>query len=350
MKHVDIFGLTITPWVYAPAVYFIWISFLLIVRRIVFNRIQRLAAATTSKIDDMIIESLELPVTLLIFASGLLIVDMVTPLGREYQMSHHFHLIFQIAAITSLIIFLDRICKWTVKTYSTKVEIIQTSGNLIHTIVRIIVLSLGLLITLDSFGISITPLVASLGVGSLAVALALQPTLENFFSGLQLVMDKLIRVGDFIKLDSGEEGFVQMISWRSTWIRTPTNNMIILPNKVLVNSKVFNYHYPSREVTISIPIGVHYGSDLNHVERVAVDVAKEVLREVPGGISDSDPAVRFHTFGDFSIHFNVTFRAREFGDGAVLRHEYVKRLHKRFAKENIVIPYPVQAINTVQEK
>jgi small-conductance mechanosensitive channel len=216
--------------------------------------------------------------------------------------------------------------------------------------VRVIVIGLGLLILLDSFGVSITPVLASLGIGSLAVALALQPTLENFFSGIQLVMDEPVKVGQFIQLESGEEGYVHKVGWRSTWIHMLPNNMVIIPNKVLVNAKIINYYYPQKELSVLVQVGVHYGSDLEHVERVTIDVAKKTLQEVSGGVEHFDPFIRYHTFADSSINFSVILRAKEFTDRYLLTHEFIKRLHKRYAQEGICIPYPIRAVNYSQEK
>jgi small-conductance mechanosensitive channel len=216
--------------------------------------------------------------------------------------------------------------------------------------VRIVVLGLGLLILLDSFGVSITPIIASLGVGSLAVALALQPTLENFFAGVQLVIDKPIQVGQFIKLDSGEEGYVHKIGWRSTWVRMLPNNVVVMPNKVLINSKILNYYYPQQDLAVLVQVGVHYDSDLEHVERVTIEVGEEVMKTVQGGVPEFKPFIRYHTFADFSINFTVILRAKEFVDNYLVKHEFIKRLHKRYAKEGIVIPFPIRAINYGQEK
>ena len=137
---------------------------------------------------------------------------------------------------------------------------------------RAVLATLTVLIILSNMGVSITPIIASLGITSLAVALALQPTLENFFSGIQLVMDKPIRIGDYIELDSGEQGFVEKIGWRSTWIRMLPNNIVIMPNSKLSNSKLINYYYPERELSVPVEVGVHYSSDLELVEKVCIEL------------------------------------------------------------------------------
>lgn len=253
--------------------------------------------------------------------------------------------LFKAIAIFAVIIFLDRLFRRLIKTYSDKMPILRNSGGVVSGVVRAVVIGLGVLILLDSFGISITPILASLGIGSLAVALALQPTLENFFSGIQIIIDKPVALGQFIKLESGEEGYVEKIGWRSTWIRMLPNNIVVLPNKLLVNSRVLNYYYPDMEMAVLVQMGVHYNSDLEQVERITVEVAKDVLKTVKGGVPEFEPFIRYHTFNDFSIDFTVILRAKEFVDGYLLKHEFIKRLHKRYDKEGIVIPYPIRTLD-----
>lgn len=350
MPEIDIFGITVSPWIAVPAAFFVWVTLLLFVKKRVFNVIKRLAGKTGTRLDDLFIRSADFPATLLIFASGGALVEHMMPLATDNELTTYFIIGFKAVTIVAIVLFFDRFLNALIHSYSDRVEILKTSGGVARGFVRIIVIGLGLLILLDSFGVSITPLLASLGIGSLAVALALQPTLENFFSGIQLVMDKPIQVGHFIKLDSGEEGYVHRIGWRSTWVRMLPNNVVVIPNKVIVNSKVVNYYYPQKEMAVLVQVGVHYESDLEDVERVTVEVAKETLKEVQGGVGDFDPFIRYHTFADFSINFTVILRAQEFVDNYLIKHEFIKRLHKRYAAEGITIPYPIRAINYAQEK
>jgi len=205
------------------------------------------------------------------------------------------------------------------------------------------------LVILGTLGISITPIIASLGITSLAVALALQPTLENFFSGVQLVIDKPIRVGDYIELESGEQGFMERIGWRSTWIKMLPNNIVIMPNSKLSQSKIINYYYPEKELSVPVDVGVHYNSDLEHVERVTLEVAREILKSHKWGVDSYDPFVVYHTFDSSSINFTVMLRAEEYFNRFFIKSAFIKALHKRFSDEVIVIPYPIRAINTSQE-
>lgn len=216
--------------------------------------------------------------------------------------------------------------------------------TLILSVWRIGFFALGGLILLDTLGISITPLLASLGVGSVAVALALQDTLGNFFSGLYLLLDRPIRVGDFVKVDGASEGEVVRIGWRSTQIRLGTNNTMVIPNSKLSTSILTNYDFPQPETTVPVELGVAYGSDLEHVERVTIEVATEILKRVPGAVPEFAPNVRFHTFADSSINFSVTLRARHFPDSGVIKHEFIKALHKRYGREGIDIPFPQRVV------
>ncbi len=350
MEDLIIFGYRIPAWLYAPVIYFLWISVFLSVKKLYYGKLQKFAEKTRSKIDDILLDALNLPLTLLIFVSGAIVLERISPLGENAELTRHFMIGLKVTAIVAIIIFIDKLFRNLIKTYSSQVGILKTSGGIAHGIARVIVFGLGLLILLDSFGVSITPLLASLGIGSLAIALALQPTLENFFSGIQIIIDKPIKIGQYIKLDSGEKGYVHKIGWRSTWIRMLQNNVVVIPNKVLVNSKVLNYYYPEQDMAVLVQVGVHYESDLKHVEKVTIEVGGEVMKEVQGGVPEFKPFIRYHTFNDFSIDFTVILRCKEFVDNYMIKHEFMKRLHQRYAKEGINIPYPIRAINYSQEK
>jgi small-conductance mechanosensitive channel len=349
MKNITLFILKIPDFIYAPVLYFLWVTALLLIKRVIFGRIEKYAARTHSKLDDIFLGAMNLPLVLLIFASGIFILERFSPLIGDTGLFQYLLVGLKTTAVVAIIIFMDRLLNNLIQMYSGKVELLKTSGGVVRIILRILVISVGVLILLDSFGVSITPILASLGIGSLAVALALQPTLENFFSGIQIVIDKPIQVGQFIKLDSGEEGYVAKVGWRSTWIRMLPNNVVVIPNKLLINSRVLNYYYPEKELAVLVQVGVHYGSDLKHVEKVTCEVGKEIMKEIQGGVPEFDPFIRYHTFNAFSIDFTVILRGKEFVDNYLIKHEFIKRLHERYKKEGIVIPYPIRALNYEQE-
>lgn len=259
------------------------------------------------------------------------------------------NLIAVLFSIVGMLIFADHFARMSITRIISKGSGLRSSGTLLRGLLRGVIIVIGVLIVLTNVGISITPLVASLGIGSLAVALALQPTLENFFSGIQMLVDKPLRVGDFIELDSGEQGFVEKIGWRSTWIKMLPNNIVIMPNSKLAQSKIINYYYPEKQLSVPVDLGVHYDSDLEHVEKVTLEVAKQVLKSHKWGIPEYDTFVIFTGFDNSSINLTVMLRAQEYFNRFFIRSEFIKALHKRFAQEGIVIPYPISAVNLHQE-
>ncbi len=218
------------------------------------------------------------------------------------------------------------------------------SSTLLVNLARIFVFVVGILVLLQTLGISVGPLLGALGIGGLAVALALQETLASVFAGIQLLASKKIQPGDFIELASGQSGYVIDIDWRNTTVRTLPNNDVIIPNSVLSGQLITNYHRPVQEMSVLVQVGVSYDSDLEHVERVTIEVGKQVLQEVEGGVEEFDPFIRYHTFNDFSIDFTVILRSREFVNSYLLKHEFVKRLKKRYDQEGIVIPFPIRTL------
>jgi len=226
--------------------------------------------------------------------------------------------------------------------YIEKTRLLKTSSLFIN-IIKIFIILIGGLIIVQYMGISITPILTTLGIGGLAVALALQDTLGNFFAGVNLLVSKQIKIGDYIKLSSGEEGYVTDINWRFTKIRDLLNNVTIVPNSKISTSIIKNYYMPITNLTILIEIGVSYDSDLEKVEKVAIEVAKEVLKEL-NIKSEKEPFVRYREFADFSINFVVGIEVEEFVQQYMVKHLFIKKLHKRFQEENITIPFPITTV------
>lgn len=214
----------------------------------------------------------------------------------------------------------------------------------IRRIIMVFIYAVGLLVLLDYIGVSISGLVAGLGIGGLAVALALQPTLGNFFAGSQVVSDQAIHIGDFIELDSGTQGYVVEIGWRSTRVRTTFNNIVIIPNSKLADSIITNYYGPTMEMAVRVDVGVSYDSDLAYVQRVALEVIKEVVDELPEAVKDREPRFGYEDFGDSNINLWLWVYATDRLGTFNVKTEIIKRLHARFKKEGIVINYPVRRI------
>jgi small-conductance mechanosensitive channel len=205
----------------------------------------------------------------------------------------------------------------------------------LEAIAKIALIAVGGTIVLDNLGISLTPLITTLGIGSLAVAIALQDTLGNFFAGLYIKADHPIKLGHYVRLENGQEGYVERIGWRSTRFKALQNNIVVVPNSKLAQLIVTNYELPDRESAVLVEVGVGYDAELREVEKITCDVAKEVLKTVPGSVPGFEPFIRYHRFNQSSIDFTVILRAREFVDNFLIRHEFIKRLHARFQAEGI---------------
>lgn len=228
--------------------------------------------------------------------------------------------------------------------HTAKSEGSGAKTSLLTSIVQVSVYILSGLILLQSYGISITPIITALGVGGMAVALGLQEVMANIFAGLHLILSGQIRLGDYIRLSTGEEGCVTDIAFRFTTIQSVTNNVIVVPNQKISSAILTNYNMPQQEISIVIPVGVSYDSDLEKVERVTLEVARQVMQKIDNSLTAYEPAVRFHTFGESSIDFNVILHSSQFTNQFPLKHEFIKALTARYRKEGIEIPYPVRTI------
>jgi small-conductance mechanosensitive channel len=215
--------------------------------------------------------------------------------------------------------------------------LVRKAGN-------ILLLGVGLLFAMRAAGLDISPLLAGGAVGGLAVALALQDTLSNLFAGFYLSIDRPVKVGDFVKLESGDEGFVEEIGWRNTKVRLFADNLVVIPNSKLSQSVITNYFLPEQAMNIYVWCGVSYDSDLQYVEDVAMEVAGQVMRRVEGADPAREPVVRWKEFGDFAITLMTVLRVKEFGAQYALHSEFVKALHRRFREEGIEIPFPIRTV------
>ncbi|GAA5082606.1 small-conductance mechanosensitive channel [Thermocatellispora tengchongensis] len=221
---------------------------------------------------------------------------------------------------------------------------VAQSASIFVNITRVIIVGVGILVLLQSLGISITPVLTALGVGGLAVALALQDTLGNLFAGIQILASKKVQPGDFVRLASGEDGHVVDINWRNTTIEQLSGNIVIVPNAHLADAILTNYHQPMEDTGVTVQVGVSYDSDLDHVERVTIEVGREVMRTVEGAVPDHEPVVRYHTFGESAIQFSVILRVSQYTAKYLVVHEFIKRLHARYQAEEIEIPSPIRTM------
>jgi len=248
------------------------------------------------------------------------------------------HRSFHSIIILMLTIIASRIVVSFVSESSSKVDRIFPASSILRNIIRIVIFVVGGLLILNNLDISITPILTALGVGGLAVALALQPTLSNLFSGIQIIASKQLLPGQYISLSSGEEGYVEDITWRHTTIKTATNNTYIIPNSKISEAIISNYYKPTKDMLFAVPTKVAFNSDLEAVEKIVLEVANRVCNSHPGAQKGAVPFVRFAKFGDVGIELNVFLRINEYSDQFPVRHEFIKELNKAFKEKGIEVP------------
>jgi small-conductance mechanosensitive channel len=210
--------------------------------------------------------------------------------------------------------------------------------GLAQTTARVTVLIVGALVLLAALGVQITPLLTALGVGGLAVALALQDTLSNLFAGLHLLADRPIRVGDYVKLADGVEGFVVDVGWRSTRVRQLPNTIAIVPNSSVAKATIVNYSLPEPRLGVTVRVSVDYASDLDRVEAALLDEARRAVGEVPGLLGQPEPSVRVTGFGDAGPELGLNVQVASYVDQYLVQHELRRRILRRFHAEGIAFP------------
>ena len=309
---------------------------------------RRLEKRSKTAVAPQLLKRLSRPIFLLLVSQGLLLaLSSLSYLAPWRSYLGKAAIVFVIVIVTYGLALSGRLLlAW----YMRRKKVRQSLVRLAQRITILVVYIVGLLVLLDYLGISISPMIAGLGIGGLAVALALQPTLSNFFAGTQIVFDQMVRVGDYIELDSGERGYVVDVGWRSTRVRTTFNNMMVIPNSRLVESIVTNYYGPDMELAVMVNSGVSYSSDLAQVEDVALAVAREIIEELPEAVKTREPWFAFDEFGDSNINFWVWLYAKNRIGSFRVKSELIKRLHARFAREGITINYPVRLLTYEDSK
>lgn len=313
----------------------------------------RFASRTKTMYDDEIIHELRRPVVYSIVILGLFLAIMslnfFSPYKNQILIITYVFSIFWIAYIITK--FIDVFFMIYFIHLASKERTIRARyTGIFEKLIGVLIYIAAIIIIFKHFDIELSPIIASLGIGGLAIALALQDSLANFFSGFYIISDKSIKVGDYVELESGLKGYVDDISWRATRLKTPDNLMVIVPNSTLAKSVTVNYNAPDLQMKIFFPVGVSYDSDLDKVERVTLKVAKDVLKRLKVAPADFEPFIRYKEFGESSINFNVVLMVQDYQDRFTLRHEFMKALKKAYDKNKIDIPYPIRTVYLKKRK
>jgi small-conductance mechanosensitive channel len=318
---------------------------------LLFDRVLLVHARRShSRVDDVLAQALRVPLYLWLLLAGLWLGATrfdVIPLSWVPTL----RVAIPAAAALVAAFALVRVATGLMAEHATRRPAFRAVQGTLEFGVRLLVWTIALMVVLDLLGVSITPLLGALGIGGLAVALALQDTLANFFAGLYLNLDRPLREGDFVEVEAGTfgqvRGYVQDVSWRSVRIRELSNNVFVMPNSKVASGVIKNYDLPQPEMSALVNLSVAYGSDLDRVEQVTVEVAREVLGRVQGGVGGFQPFIRYNAFGDSGVGFTVILRVHTFVDQYLVAHEFVKALHRRFLDEGIEIPFPQRVVRLV---
>lgn len=304
--------------------------------------VNKFAKKTKTDIDDVIIKKIIRPLYFLGIVFGVYFaLGSVTMIAKYSVVLSKICFVFVILIIA---VMASRVLGVLLEKWLRVQKRFEKTPQLLNKILSVIIFIVAIVMILDYFEIRITPLVATLGIGGLAVGLALQNTLSNFFAGLHILSDRPVTVGDFIELEGNISGYVEDIGWRSTRLRTLPNTIVIIPNSKLAESVIINDSLPEQEMAALLQCGVSYESNLDKVEKVTKDVARKIQKTVPGAVKNFEPFIRYHTFSDSNINFTVILRVEKIVDKYLVIHEFMKALKKSYDKEGIEISWPVRKI------
>ncbi|MBD3361602.1 mechanosensitive ion channel [Candidatus Woesearchaeota archaeon] len=340
-------GVLSNPYIYSSLIavgsLLILLSFYLILKAIARKY------RSSNSVGEKVLQSTILPLCSLLFLSALYFSIRHLPIISNYLtwINHGF---FVLAVLLASWLVM-RISTVFVTHWMRVRKKFEKTPQLLNKIIIVTIFLIAVIVILGYFNVEITPLIATLGVGGLAVGLALQNTLSNFFAGLHVLTDKPVQVGDFVELEGKNiNGYVDDIGWRSTRLKTLPGNYIVIPNNTLAESIIKNTSAPQKQQSFVFQCGVGYGSDLKKVEKITVDVAKKIQKNVKGTIKDFEPFIRYHTFDDSNINFSVILRIEDYVSKYLVQHEFIKELKARFDKEKIEISWPVRKIYQAKKK
>ena len=322
--------------------------------KLIFPLILRVTQWTPTDLDTRMLSATRRPLTAAIVLLGVYL-SVVIPLdldaGQRDQADTVAGLLGIVLGVLVVAVLFSNAMDWYLENLADRTHHLVDLRlfPLLRRVSVVIIYGLGALLILDLLDINISPLIAGLGIGGLAVALALQPTLANLFAGTYVMTEGVITPGDYIELEEGVSGYVVEVGWRSTRIRTWRNNLIIVPNNRFAETIITNYQRPTLAVNVWLQCGISYDSDLYHVEQVCREVMDDLLDTNPHAIKEYGGWFGFENFGDSNVNFWLFVQARDRLGSFELQTALMQALHHRFKNEDIVINYPVRTLQFPKE-
>lgn len=302
--------------------------------------LETFAAKTETELDDMIFERTKHPIFYLILSGGLKLA--LGYLGVNGTVNLLMNSIMALVFIFVLARAVDVVINiWGgVIAHKTETKLDEVLLPLLHKFSKVIFVVVAMMWLLSIWGINITPYLAGVGISGIVLGLALQDSLKNVFGGVALIIDGAIKVGDKIRLESGEVGDVIDVGLRSTKIRTYDNEELTVPNGYLSDSRVQNYTKPNKKMRVWVSFGVEYGAN---TKKVSAFLEKELVK-MEGILEKPEPSVKFLTMGDFALEFKAYFWVDSWKNAYAKKLEATQLIYDTLNKKKIGIPYPTQTV------
>ena len=347
------FGLPDEPWVdpvIAVAVVLVSMVVAAIAHFAMFPLVTRLTHQTPTDLDDILIRAARWPLNVGIVVLGIYL-SLTLTLNLPVVVQDILNILIEAAGALLLVVLFGRLVSrgmdWAIEEQnkSTRRTVDPRLLLMLRRVLTGVIYVLGLLLVINALGIPISPLIAGLGLGGVAVALAIQPTLSNLFAGTYVMTEGVVSPGDYIEMEGGIAGYVLEVGWRSTRLRTWSNTLVVVPNARFAETIITNYYQPTPPVNVYLTCGVSYDSDLALVEAVSMDVMHRVLDSSPHGVKEYGAYFGYESFGDSNVDFWLFVQAKDRLSSFELRSELINQLHGRFDEEGIVINYPVRSLH-----
>ena len=341
--HQEFYGNSILNWVIAVGILILSFVVVKMLYWIFSNVIRRLTSKTKTNLDDVLIDKLEKPLTYLVLILGYWISIHYLVFKEEVELvlenAAYFLLVIDVTAILSRIV--DALITEIIMPISEKSDS-SFDNQLIPVIqkgVRSIIWILGIIIGLDNIGFDITAMIAGLGIGGLALALAAQDSVKNIFAGIMIFLDKPFRINDRIQVD-GFDGIVEEVGLRSTRLRTLEGRIVTIPNSRFTDNSVTNVtSQPTLKVKLNL--GLTYDTDEVQMQK-AIDILEDIVKNQEA-ITD-DYAAGFNGFGDFSLNILFIYYVKPDSHWLDTQTLVNKEILRRFNKEGLEFAFPTQTI------
>ena len=315
------------------------------VKFLIVNIAPHLVSKTKTTLDDEILKAIKGPLQVFIMACGVCLA-FATLNNLPAVISSNLGIILTIALIYVAAYLLSNLAGAFINWY--KNDIAPRTGSdlddslmpFLSKAVGVVVFILATLMVMSVLNIEITPLIATLGVGGIAVALAAQELLSNIFGAFAILSDRPYKIGDRIQISDDLSGDVVEIGLRSTRIKTLDNRLIVVPNSDISKSNIINYSLPDTRVRLDINVGIAYDADVDKASAILIDIAKNT----GGVLADPAPKVYLKGFGDFSVNLLMHVWANDYKINLDIADHIYRETLKRFAAEKVDIPYPTSAV------